>query len=80
MSQICIYVCYSSIYLGKEPSCLCYYQFFKQIRTGFVNKPIYTDEAHWYNDACKWLRLKHIIIYRTELKNIMARVHSAYQR
>ena len=22
-------------------------------------KPFYTDGASWYNDACKWLRLKH---------------------
>jgi putative transposase len=28
--------------------------------------------AYWYNDACKWLRLKHII-YGAELKNIMER-------
>ena len=26
----------------------------------------------WYNDACKWLRLKHIV-YGIELKNIMER-------
>jgi hypothetical protein len=38
-------------------------------RTRFGNKPIFTDCAHWYNDACKWLRLKHVI-YGTELKNI----------
>ncbi|HET7389732.1 MAG TPA: hypothetical protein VFJ51_02830 [Nitrososphaeraceae archaeon] len=50
--------------------------FFKQIRTKFGGKPIYTntdDGAHWYSDdACKWLRLKHII-YGTQLKNIMER-------
>jgi hypothetical protein len=31
---------------------------------------MFTDGAHWYNDACKWLRLKHVI-YGRELKNIM---------
>jgi transposase-like protein len=34
------------------------------------NKVIYTDGAHWYNNACKWLRLKHIL-YEVPLKNIM---------
>jgi transposase-like protein len=33
---------------------------------------ILTDGAHWYNDACKWLRLKHKV-YGTELKNIIER-------
>ena len=28
--------------------------------------------SRWYNDACKWLRLKHQV-YATELKNIMER-------
>src|ERR671918_3189596 len=51
---------------------LCY-QFFKQIREKYDGKkPIYTDGAQWYVDACKWLRLKHIV-YGTELKNIMER-------
>ena len=51
---------------------LCY-KFFKQIREKYGGKkPIYTDGAQWYIDACKWLRLKHIV-YGTELKNIMER-------
>jgi transposase-like protein len=33
---------------------------------------LYTDGARWYIDACKWLRLKHIV-YGIELKNIMER-------
>ena len=28
--------------------------------------------SRWYDDACKWLRLKHQI-YDTELKNLMER-------
>ncbi len=35
-------------------------------------KPIFTDGARWYNDACKWLRLNHHV-YGTELKNVMER-------
>ena len=37
------------------------YQFFKKLRKKFGKKPIFTDGARWYNDACKWLRLKHIV-------------------
>ena len=34
---------------------------------------IHIDGARWYDDACKWLRLKHIV-YGTELKkNLMER-------
>ena len=33
---------------------------------------LYTDGAHWYNDACKWLKLKHIV-YETGMKNLMER-------
>jgi putative transposase len=59
-------------HISRERTIFVCYQFFRQIRTKFGNKPIFTDGAHWYNDACKWLRLKHVI-YRTELKNIMER-------
>jgi transposase-like protein len=38
----------------------------------YGRKPIFTDGVHWYNDACRWLRLKHTV-YGTELKNIMER-------
>jgi putative transposase len=48
------------------------YHFFKQLRTRFGRKPIFTDGALWYNEACKWLRLKHQV-YSTELKNLMER-------
>jgi transposase-like protein len=59
-------------HLSTERTIFICYQFFKQLRTKFGNKPIYTDGAHWYNDACRWLRLKHFV-YGTELKNIMER-------
>ncbi len=59
-------------HLSRERTIFVCYQFFRRIRTRFGNKPIFTDSAHWYNDACRWLRLKHVI-YGTELKNIMER-------
>jgi putative transposase len=33
---------------------------------------MHTDGALWYNDACKWLRLRHQV-YETGMKNIMER-------
>jgi putative transposase len=56
----------------KGENYLCVLSVFKQIRTKFGSKSIYTDGAYWYNEACKWLRLRHII-YGTQLKNIMER-------
>lgn len=61
-------------HISKERTIFVCYQFFKQIRTRFGRKPIiYSDGAHWYNDACKWLRLKHIV-YGIDLKNIIERL------
>jgi putative transposase len=62
------------MHLSKERTTIfiCYH-FFKQLRTRYGSrKPIHNDGAHWYNDACKWLRLKHHV-YGTELKNVMER-------
>ena len=60
------------IQLFRERTIFGCYQF-SLARNGYGNKPIiYTDSAFLYNDACKWLRLKHIV-YGIELKNIMER-------
>jgi putative transposase len=59
------------MHLSRERTIFVCYQFFKQLRTRYGRKPIFTDDALWYNDACKWLRLKHQV-YGTELKNLMA--------
>ena len=37
-----------------------------------MRKPILTDGAHWYSEACRWLRLNHQV-YGTKLKNLMQR-------
>ena len=60
------------MHLSRERTIFVCYQFFKQLRTRFGRKPILTDGAHWYNDACRWLRLEHHV-YATELKNLMER-------
>ena len=48
-------------HLSTERTIFVCYQFFKLIRTRFGNKPVFTDGAYWYNEVCKWLRLKHVI-------------------
>jgi putative transposase len=59
--------------LSRERTIFVCYQFFRQLRNRYGSrKTIYTDGARWYNDACKWLRLKHQI-YDSELKNLMER-------
>jgi putative transposase len=57
---------------GRTIFFVCYQQFFKQLRNGFDRKPIFTDGAHWYSEACRWLRLKHQV-YGTKQKNLMER-------
>jgi putative transposase len=67
-------VCLMMVHLSRERTIfIVCYQFFKQLRNRFGRKPIFTDGAKWYNDACRWLRLTHHQVYGTELKNIMER-------
>jgi putative transposase len=61
-----------AIHISRERTILVCYRFFKHLRTRFGRKPILTDGAHWYNDACRWLRLPHHL-YGTRLKNLMER-------
>jgi putative transposase len=60
------------MHLSRERTIFVCYQFFKQLRNRYGRKPIFTDGAHWYNDACRWLRLEHHV-YGTKLKNLMER-------
>jgi putative transposase len=60
------------MHLSRERTIFICYQFFKQLRDRYGRKPIFTDGARWYDDACKWLRLQHQV-YGTELKNLMER-------
>jgi putative transposase len=58
--------------LSRERTIFVCYRFFRQLRNRYGRKPIFTDGARWYNDACKWLRLNHQV-YGSELKNLMER-------
>lgn len=68
-------VCLMMHHLSRERTIFVCYQFFKQLRHKYGMKPIFTDGAHWYNTACKWLRLPHHM-YGTELKKHDGAVHS----
>jgi transposase-like protein len=60
--------------ISKEMMLLVCYNFIKRLKKLYGSKyTIYTDGAHYYyNQACKWLRIKHIV-YDQEDKNIMER-------
>jgi transposase-like protein len=61
------------MYLSRERTIFVCYHFFKQLRNRFGGrKPVFTDGARWYDDACKWLRLERHV-YGTKLKNVMER-------
>jgi putative transposase len=60
------------MHLSRERTIFVCYQFFKQLRSKFGRKPILTDGARWYIDACRWLGLQHYV-YGTDLKNKMER-------
>jgi putative transposase len=63
------------VHLSRERRTIFFvcYQFFKRLRDRYDSrKSVFTDGVHWYNDACRWLRLQHQV-YGTELKNIMER-------
>ena len=62
----------ASHFQGKNYSCML--SILKHLRSKYGRKPVYTaDGAHWYNDACKWLRLKHIVYETAMMKNLMER-------
>jgi putative transposase len=60
------------MHLSRERTILVCYRFFRQLRDRYGRKPIFTDAAAWYNEACRWLRLEHHV-YGTAWKNLMER-------
>lgn len=60
------------MHLSRERTLFVCYQFFRQLRDRYGRKPIFTDGAQWYNEACRWLRLPHYV-YGIEWKNLMER-------
>jgi transposase-like protein len=74
----CIYIYepytkkYSLTNISKERTLLLCYNFIKRLKRLYGSKyTIYTDgDSYYYNQACKWLRIKHIV-YNDNCKNIM---------
>src|SRR5713226_3994828 len=58
--------------LSVERRLMICYLFLKHVRRRYGRKPILTDEARWYDEACRWLRLEHSV-YPTEEKNLVER-------
>jgi putative transposase len=50
--------------------------FLEELRHRYGRKPIWTDDALWYPEACRWSRLEHHV-YGTELKNLIERMNQS---
>ena len=60
--------------VSYNQSILDAYLFLKELRTRYGLKPIWTDEATWYPEACRWARLEHRV-YGQEWKNLIERMN-----
>jgi putative transposase len=57
----------------KDRTVLTCYNSMKELRRLYGSKyTIYTDGAHYYNQVCRWLRIRHHV-YDQEDKNVMER-------
>ena len=64
---------YLLMYISKERTVLICYNFIKRLKRLYGSKyTIYTDGAHYYNQACRWLRIRHVV-YDDKDKNVMER-------
>jgi putative transposase len=52
------------------------YLFLRELRKRYGLKPVWTDEATFYPDACRWARLEHRV-YPLEWKNQIERVNQS---
>jgi len=58
--------------ISKDRSTLRCYYLIKLRRLYGKRYTVYTDGAYYYNQACRWLRIKHDV-YDQEDKNVMER-------
>jgi putative transposase len=63
-----------SFRISYNQSGLDAYLFLKGLRNRYGRKSIWTDEATWYPDACRVLRLEHHV-YPLEWKNLIERMN-----
>jgi len=67
---------YLLMHTSKERTVLVCYDFIKELRRlkSYGNRyTVYTDGAHYYDQACRWLRIRHHYVYDQEDKNVMER-------
>ena len=62
--------------ISYNQSSLDAYLFLKELRNRYGRKPIWTDEASWYPEACSLLRLEHRV-YPVQWKNLIERMNQA---
>ena len=61
------------MYISKDRTVLVCYYFIKRLKKLYGSKyTICTDGASYYDQACRWLRIRHHV-YNQEDKNIMER-------
>ena len=62
------------MHIYKERTLTVCYNFIKKLRRLYGSKyAVYTDGTDYYYDqACRWLRIKHVV-YNQEDKNVMER-------
>jgi transposase-like protein len=83
MDSMHIYEPYTKKYLlmniSEERTLLVCYNFIKELRRLYGNRyTIYTDGASYDNQACRWLRIKHIVYDDNYCKNIMERAYNTW--
>jgi transposase-like protein len=68
---------YSLTNISKERTLLLCYNFIKRLKRLYGSKyTIYTDGDSYYNQACKWLRIKHIVYDNDNSKNKLRELYS----
>lgn len=68
--------CFLAFHISYNQSILDAHTFLKELRTRYGLKPIWTDDASWYPEACRWLRLEHHV-YGEEWKNLIERMNQS---
>src|ERR1700730_661386 len=62
--------------ISYNQSILDAYLFLKEVRRRYGVKPIWTDDAVWYPEACRWARLEHHV-YDHDWQNLIERMNQS---
>ena len=61
-------------HVSREPNSVDAYLFLLRLVITYGKRPVYTDGAMWYNDACRWLGLYHVVYGFDSDKAIIERI------